>query len=124
MGEDDIEWLAERLEDSSWLFYGEFEEYLNLFLKEIFSKELRDIGFDEAQRNDFQVAYWSVLSELVSLDFAEYGTSPRGAWLTPDGERFKRIVLELTDAIPRAAKFTHLKYNPEDRDHDGPATDD
>lgn len=111
---DDIEWLAERIDDSSWLFYGEFDAYLNNFLRAIFEKDLRDIGFDQTLPNDFQVAYWSVLSELVKLDLVEYGSSPRGAWLTPDGERFKRIIMGLPDAIQRAAEFTHLKYNPTD----------
>lgn len=100
----DIEFLARILDKSSWLFYGEFEDYLTEFLQRVFTKDLKDYGFDESLPNDFQVAYWSILSELVKLDLAEYGTSPRGAWLTEDGERFKRIIVGTKNAIYDAEK--------------------
>ena len=107
----EIEWLAGKLEDSAWLFYGEFEQYLNVFIKQVLQKDFKDFGFDQTLPNNFQVAYWSVLSELTDLDFYEYGTSPRGGWLTKDGERFKKIVLGIDDAIVKAADVTYLKYN-------------
>ena len=103
---DDIIFLAKILSESSWLFYGEFEVYLNSFLKSIFQKELKDFGFDEKLPNDFQVAYWSVLSELKKLNLVDYGTSPRGAWLTEEGERFKRVILENDNAIQEAVEIT------------------
>ena len=111
----DIEWLADLLEKSNWLFYGEFDDYLNTFLKRAFQKEPKDFGFDESLPNDFQVAYWSVISELNALNLIDYGTSPRGAWLTDDGKRFKALVLDRENAIAEATKVTHYRYNPDDR---------
>ena len=107
----EIEWLAEKLEDSAWLFYGEFEGYLGQFLRQIFQKEPSDYGFDESLPNDFQVAYWSVISEMERLRWFEYGTSPRGGWLTKDGKRFKQIIMTIDDALVKVANFTYEKYN-------------
>lgn len=111
MNEQDTKWLSEILEKSSWLFYGEFEVYLDAFLKTVLSKELSEFGFNENLPNDFQVAYWSVLSELVNLNLAEYGTSPRGAWLTEEGKRFAKIILENENALQSAQQYTYNKYN-------------
>ncbi len=108
---EDIKWLADVLDESSWLFYGEFDEYLQSFFSGIFQEELSHYGFNESLSNDFQVAYWSVLSELVKLDLAEYGTSPRGAWLTPNGEKFKEIITGNPKAIPLATNLIYEKYN-------------
>jgi hypothetical protein len=100
----DIEFIARILDKSDWLFYGEFECYLTEFLQKVFTKDLKEYGFDESLPNDFQVAYWSILSELVKLNLADYGTSPRGAWLTEDGERFKSIIVGTESAIHEAER--------------------
>jgi hypothetical protein len=107
MKQEDLEFMEEILSRSYWLFYGEFEIYINKFLKDIFSKEFSDIGFDEALSNDFQVAYWSVISELDRLRLFEYGTSPRGGWLTEDGERFKKLIMENKNALTETQKYIY-----------------
>ena len=100
MKKEDKEFMSEILDKSRWLFYGEFEVYLQTFLEEVFKHDLKDYGFEDIKMsNEFAVAYWSVLSELVSLDLAEYGTSPRGAWLTEKGERFKEIIMSNENAL-------------------------
>jgi hypothetical protein len=42
-------------------------------------------------------AYWLFISLLVANDMYEYGTSPRGGWLTEKGKRLKKIVIENPD---------------------------
>lgn len=111
MEKEDLKFLTEIIEKSNWLFYGEFEIYLNKFLKKIFVCKLSDLGFDTKGTNEFQTAYWSILSELVRLDLAEYGTSPRGAWLTENGERFKKIILENENALKESEEEVYKKYN-------------
>lgn len=108
----DLEFLAEILEKSRWLFYGDLDAYMDNFLKIVFGRELKEWGFEEeSMQPDFALAYWLCLSELIALDLAEYGTSPRGSWLTPTGERFKALILKHEDAIGEANDFIHKKYN-------------
>lgn len=104
MSEDDVSFLAGILEQSSWLLYGNLEERFDAFVREVFQHEFKDYGFgDVAMTRDFAVAYWLFLSELVKLDLAEYGTSPRGAWLTDKGKRFRDICLGHSDALALGA---------------------
>lgn len=112
MKTEDLEFLAEILDKSHWLFYGDLDEHFTKFVKSVFSHEFREFGFEEVKMEPtFAVAYWLFLSELVALDLAEYGTSPRGAWLTDNGERFKKLVMENEDAIGEANEFIYKKYN-------------
>jgi hypothetical protein len=112
MKEEDLKFLGDILEKSHWLLYGDLDEHFTKFIKEVFKHEFREYGFEEVKMSrDFAVAYWLFLSELVSLDLAEYGTSPRGAWLTEGGERFKKLVNENEDAIGLANDFIYNKYN-------------
>jgi len=60
---------------------------------------------------DFAVAYWLFISELTALNLYEYGTSPRGGWLTDAGEMFKKIILENEDAISETKQYIMEKYN-------------
>lgn len=102
----DLQFLADILEKSHWLLYGDLDEYFDGFLKRVFSIELKDWGFSRVEMSpDFSVAYWLLISELNALDLVEYGTSPRGAWFTERGERFKRIILENDEAIEKAQDF-------------------
>ena len=114
MGEEkqkDIEWLAEILEESPLLFYGELEYHLDKTLKLVFAHDLKEYGFEEIPMlEDFATAYWLIISLMHKWDFIDYGTSPRGAWLTEKGERFKKMVLAY-DAIQEAAEHIHKKYN-------------
>ena len=111
MQKDDLEFLAEILERSDWLFYGDLDEHLDDFLRRVFKHDLRDWGFGEVEMtSDFAVSYWLLLSSLVALDLAEYGTSPRGAWLTESGERFKALCLAHKNAIQQANEYIYNKY--------------
>lgn len=108
MKEEDLEFLEDIINDSHWLFYGDLD--LVPFLKKVFTRELRDWGF-EALPEEFALPYWLVVSELIALNLAEYGTSPRGAWLTEKGERFKKLVMENENAIEEANDYVFKKYN-------------
>lgn len=106
MKSEDLEFLAEVINQSHWLFYGDLDYYFEKFVRIVFGREFRDWGFEEESMTpDFAVAYWLFLSELVALDLVEYGTSPRGAWLTESGERFKKLMLETEDAIGQAKEY-------------------
>lgn len=108
MNQEDKQFIADILNKSRWLFYGDLDEHFTLFLKKVFGHELREYGFEEVKmEHDFAVAYWLFLSELVSLNLADYGTSPRGAWLTEKGKRFKKLVIENEDAIREANDFIY-----------------
>jgi len=112
MNNEDKEFLADILEKSHWLLYGDLDEHFTDFIKEVFKHEFRDYGFEDIKMApDFAVAYWLFLSELVALKLADYGTSPRGAWLTEEGKKFKRLIMENEDAIVEANNFIHEKYN-------------
>lgn len=112
MNEEDLKFIAEILEESNLLFYGEFEVYLGTFLKEVFKHEFKEYGFEEIKMtNDFATAYWFVLSWLNSQDMFNYGTSPRGGWLEEKGERFKKIIMKNENAIQEAQEYIHKKYN-------------
>lgn len=105
MKTEDLEFLTDVLNKAGWLFYGELDNILPYFLKNMFRFEFRDYGFGKVEMTDeFEAQYWLVLSELVRINLAEYGTSPRGAWLTPDGERFKKIILENPDWLEQHDK--------------------
>lgn len=99
--------FREMIFDTDALFYGELEHYMDEYLPKFFSVNVNDVGFDhEHSMNNFQ--FWMTVSWLVRMDCLEYGTSPRGAWLTEKGEKFKKYVLETKRPI------THLVYEVED----------
>ncbi len=106
LSQEEIEFLSEVLDDSCWLFYGELDELLPDFLEDVFSHELKDHGFGDSKMEEhFYLPYWLVLSEMVRLDLAEYGTSPRGAWLTEKGKKFKEILTKYPNAIELANDY-------------------
>lgn len=97
-------YFKEKVEGTIVLFYGDIEPLLDEYLPKFFQVNMQDVGFDE-QHPMYDALYWFVVSWLVSMDFAEYGTSPRGAWLTEEGEQFKEYILSTKDPI------THLVYD-------------
>jgi hypothetical protein len=107
MHKQDLEFIADILEQSNLLFYGDWEDELQLFLQQIFKNDLKDF----TSTLDSKVAYWLILSKFDELGLIEYGTSPRTAWLTEAGERFRKIILENENAISEAADFIYKKYN-------------
>ena len=79
------------IQDTDALFYGELEYYLDEYLPKFFSVEVKEVGFnDEHPMNNLE--FWFTVSWLVRMDCLEYGTSPRGAWLTEKGKEFKKYV--------------------------------
>ncbi len=89
---------AELLQDTNCLFYGELEYHLDKYIKKFFSVFVKDVGFDDNHAMN-TLEFWFVISMLVKMDMLEYGTSPRGAWLTEDGELFKKYCLETDEPI-------------------------
>src|SRR3972149_6208790 len=103
MKNEDLEFLAGIVEKSRWLFYGDLDEHFDGFLRDVFRNELRDYGFETVpMTRDFAVAYWLFISEMVALDLVEYGTSPRGCWLTTEGGRVKTLGVSNEEAISEA----------------------
>lgn len=91
------EWKS-LIKDTNALFYGELEYHLDIYLPKFFSVEVSDVGFDDNHPlND--ALFWFVVSWLVHMDMLEYGVSPRGAWLTKEGEEFKQYVLSTEKPI-------------------------
>ena len=104
--------MEEILHNATWLFYGDLDEHFDNFTKAVFSQDLKKWGFGEIKMEpDFAVAYLLFISELCKLNLVDYGTSPRGAWLTEQGERFKKIVMENENAIAETRDYLYEKYN-------------
>lgn len=103
MNNNDRLFMHTLLQRSNWLFYGDLEETIDDFARKVFERPLVEYGLYGAPIE--ALPYWLFLSELVALDLAEYGGSPRGAWLTPEGERFKAICLAYPNAIADSAQL-------------------
>lgn len=111
MKEEDLVFLEEILNNASWLFYGDLDEYFDDFIRRVFEHEFREYGFEEIpMKPEFAIAYWLLLSEFCELNLAEYGTSPRGAWLTEKGERFKALCLANENAISKTQEYIYQKH--------------
>jgi len=93
------EW-KNKLQDTNCLFYGELEFYLDTYIKKFFSVDVKDVGFNEEHPMN-NLEFWFVVSMLVHMDMLEYGTSPRGAWLTEEGEKFKEFCLKEDNPITK-----------------------
>lgn len=90
--------FREKIEDTDMLCYGDIEPHLDAYLPKFFAVEVKEVGFnDEHSMNTLE--FWFVVSWLVKMDFLEYGTSPRGAWLTREGQEFKNYVLSTPKPI-------------------------
>jgi hypothetical protein len=92
--------MKEKIENTDALFYGELEYYLDEYLPKFFSVEVKDVGFNEKHPMN-NLEFWFTVSWLVRMDYLEYGTSPRGAWLTEEGEEFKKYVLSNKEPISK-----------------------
>ena len=84
---------------SNLLFYGELEELLFEKLKKVLSTRATRLFLDGTPIEGItELEYWLILSVLAEYNFIEYGTSPRGSWLTPKGikllEEINSITLE------------------------------
>ena len=112
MKQEDKEFVESIINDSTWLLYGDLDETFDEFLKKVFAHDLSEYGFHTIEMSeDFSTAYWLLISEFNRLNIIEYGTSPRSAWLTEKGERFKKIVMENENAILETNEYIYKKYN-------------
>jgi hypothetical protein len=100
--------MLARVENTDALFYGELEYHLDQYLPKFFSVEVKDVGFNDKHPMN-TLEFWFVVSWLVRMDFLEYGTSPKGAWLTESGKEFKEYVLSNKEPI------TSLIYGTDNR---------
>lgn len=96
--------LAKKVGNSSLLFYGELDYLLDSYMKKFFSVEIKEVGFDDNHEMN-TLEFWFTVSWLNEMDFVEYGTSPRGAWLTESGKSFKKYVLENVSPITSLVEF-------------------
>lgn len=96
----------ELLEDTDCLFYGELEYHLDSYIKKFFSVEVSEVGFDDEHTMN-NLEFWFVVSMLVRMDMLDYGTSPRGAWLTDDGKLFKEYCLKEDAPITKLIHSSH-----------------
>lgn len=83
--------LIEHLSITTQLvFYGELDDILPTAMAIVLKMKDLKIFTDGSdippEIGMTQLEYWLVLSLLLELDCIEYGTSPRGAWLTDTGE--------------------------------------
>ena len=90
----------ELLHDTDCLFYGELEHHLDEYIKKFFSVQVPEVGFEKNHEMN-NLVFWFVVSMLERMDMLEYGTSPRGAWLTEDGELFKKYCLKTDKPITK-----------------------
>ena len=104
LNKDQMKKWAEKIQNTDCLFYGELEFYLDKYIKRFFSVEVKDVGFDDNHEMN-NLEFWFVVSMLVSAGMLEYGTSPRGAWLTEDGKEFKKYCIETEQPISRLTEI-------------------
>ena len=99
--------FKEMIEGTDALFYGELEYLLDEYLPKFFSVEVKEVGFDEKHTMN-NLEFWFTVSWLVRMNCLEYGTSPRGAWLTEKGNRFKKYILSNKKPI---TNLVHGEFN-------------
>ena len=92
-----MEKVKDWVNSTGLLLYGELDELL--FKKMIIVLEMkRDKVLSDGEDLEEVTAleYWLIMSELERADFFEYGTSPRGGWLTDEGEAFLNELKSMT----------------------------
>ena len=80
-----------------WSYDGDTEEKVFQLLKELYFGNMPDSPGQYFIRNSegYEWAFQALLLEVLSSnDFTEYGTSPRGAWLTRKGRELLRPLME------------------------------
>ena len=103
--------LIEFLEETEILFYGEFEEIFPRILNEMINFEPDDGMSWIRDRLDYmsRSEYWFMVSILNRTGMIEYGSSPRGYWLTEKGEKLKEL-FHLIDNTDKMRKYTSEYY--------------
>ena len=94
--DDFIEYLSN---STNLVFYGELEDLLPEAMAKVLTMKHLKIFTDGSdipvEIGITQLEYWFIMSLLIQLDCIEYGTSPRGAWLTDTGEALLKNLQEL-----------------------------
>ena len=78
--------------------YGSGEEFILCALRQFFELCPAEGGYDYVlleSRLGGAVA-WLLINVLCKVNALDYGTSPRGAWLTPEGRALRDFVLART----------------------------
>ena len=101
--------LIEFLEETDLLFYGELEEIFPRLLNEMIN-----YGDDYAKRDKIvkkidEPLFWFMVSILNKTGIIEYGSSPRGYWLTEKGKKLKGL-FHLIDNTEKMQKYTSEYY--------------
>jgi hypothetical protein len=78
--------------------YGTGEDYFLPALRAFFLslKDGRSYWYTDLETQFGGLAAWLLINLLCNQDVLEYGTSPRGAWLTAKGERLRDYMLAKT----------------------------
>ena len=95
-------WLAQ----TDLLMYGELNDVIYSKLIYVLTLKMNKVFTDGSNLAISQCEYWLLLSELNAHGFIEYGTSPRGAWLTNEGLVFFEQLTKLTNE-----EFTEKTFN-------------
>lgn len=81
--------------------YGTGEHYVLPALKTFLANcDRSETGFYHHEQLEAAVGpavAWLLINALVSADIIDYGTSPRGGWLSPQGLALKAYVAERSD---------------------------
>ena len=90
---DQFEQLEQWFPDNSLYDYGELSGILPQYVYAVLKLKQQQVFTDGSNlENITMLEYWFVLSLLCQYDYVEYGSSPRGAWLTDKGTE---LLLEL-----------------------------
>ena len=100
--------LIEFLEETEILFYGEFEEIFPRILNEMINYEQEMSWIKDRLDYMSRSEYWFMVSILNKTGIIEYGSSPRGYWLTEKGKKLKSL-FHLIDNTEKMQKYT-LEY--------------
>lgn len=78
--------------------YGTGEEHIIGALHSFFAamKDGRTYSYREMEPLLGPAVCWFVINALCGADILEYGTSPRGGWLTDKGERLRTFMMKCT----------------------------
>lgn len=83
--------------------YGSGELHILIALKSFFSAFGRGempnaYHYETLEEAVGPTVTWLLINTMCQANIIEYGTSPRGGWLTPEGERLKKFIDARTPA--------------------------
>lgn len=90
---DQFEQLEQWFPNNTLYDYGELSGILPQYVYAVLKLKQQGLYTDGSNLSSItMLEYWFVLSLLCRYDYVEYGSSPRGAWLTDKGTE---LLLEL-----------------------------